>query len=136
MRFETKIAVALRDDLAPWQKLNVTAFTVSGIAGTDPDAIGEPYADAAGNAYLPMFRQPVMVFAGTAAQLREAWARARAQDLRFALFTAELFATGHDAANRAALRAAAPDALAIVGLALRADRKAVDKVMKGLVLHP
>lgn len=136
MRFETKIAVALRDDLAPWQKLNVTAFTVSGIAGTDPDAIGEPYADAAGNAYLPMFRQPVMVFAGTAAQLREAWGRAMAQGLRFALFTADLFATGHDAANRAAMGAVAPDALAIVGLALRADRKAVDKVMKGLALHP
>lgn len=135
MRFETKIAVALKEDLAPWQKLNVTAFTVSGIAGTDPDAIGEPYVDGSGNTYLPMFRQPVMVFAGTAEQLRAAYERAMEQGLRFAIFTQDLFATGHDAANRAAVQAVARDALAIVGLALRGERKAVDKVLKGLALH-
>jgi hypothetical protein len=37
MQFDTKIAVVLRDDLAVWQKTNVTAFLVSGIAGTVPD---------------------------------------------------------------------------------------------------
>ena len=26
MRFDTKIAIAVREDLATWQKLNVTAF--------------------------------------------------------------------------------------------------------------
>jgi hypothetical protein len=135
MRFETKIVVALRDDLAPWQKLNVTAFTVSGIAGTDPDAIGEPYVDGSGNAYLPMFRQPVLVFAGTAEQLRAAYERAMEQGLRLAIFTDALFATGHDAANRAAVQAVPRAALALVGLALRGERKAVDKVVKGLALH-
>ena len=35
MEFDTKIAVVLRDDLAVWQKTNVTAFLVSGIAGDD-----------------------------------------------------------------------------------------------------
>jgi hypothetical protein len=29
--FVTKVAVAVRDDLKPWQRLNVTAFLVSGI---------------------------------------------------------------------------------------------------------
>lgn len=48
MRFDTKIAVLLRDDLAPWQQLNVTAFLVSGLAATVPELIGEPYADADG----------------------------------------------------------------------------------------
>ena len=33
MRFETKIAIALRADLLAWQKLNVTAFLASAIAG-------------------------------------------------------------------------------------------------------
>jgi hypothetical protein len=135
MRFETKIAVALREDLAPWQKLNITAFTVSGIAGTDADSIGEPYVDGSGNTYLPMFRQPVMVFAGTAEQLRAAYERAMELGLRFAIFTEELFATGHDAANRAAVQAVPREALKIVGLAMRGDRKAVDKVLKGLALH-
>jgi hypothetical protein len=135
MRFDTKIAVALRADLATWQKLNVTAFTVSGIAGTDPDAIGEPYEDGSGNLYLPMFRQPVLVFAGTAEQLRAAYERAMERGVRMALFTEDLFATGHDADNRAAMRARRREELAIVGLALRAERKVVDKVLKGLALH-
>lgn len=135
MRFETKIAVALREDLAAWQKLNMTAFMVSGVAGTDPDSIGEPYVDGSGNTYLPMFRQPVLVFAGTSEQLRAAYERAMERALRFAIFTDDLFATGHDAANRAAVQAVPREALAIAGLALRADRKDVDRVMKGLALH-
>ena len=62
MQFETKIAVVLRDDLAGWQEANVTAFLVSGVAGTNPDTVGEPYRDASGNEYLPMFVQPVLVY--------------------------------------------------------------------------
>jgi hypothetical protein len=30
-QFDTKVAIAVRDDLAPWQRLNVTAFLMSGI---------------------------------------------------------------------------------------------------------
>jgi hypothetical protein len=33
MTFDTKIAIVVRDDLAVWQKLNVTAFLTSGIVG-------------------------------------------------------------------------------------------------------
>ena len=66
MQFDTKIAVVLLEDLAVWQKTNVTAFLVSGIAGTDPSLVGEPYVDGSSNSYLPMFRQPVMVFAADA----------------------------------------------------------------------
>jgi hypothetical protein len=66
VRSNTKIAVVLREDLAVWQKLNMTAFLVSGVAGTDADTIGEPYEDASGHRYLPMFRQPVLIFAGDA----------------------------------------------------------------------
>ena len=46
VRFDTKIAVLLREDLEVWQRLNVTAFLVSGIAQRAPEVIGEPYADA------------------------------------------------------------------------------------------
>ena len=51
-------------------------------------------------------------------------------------FTAELFSTGFDAANRAAVAAVERDALTIVGFALHEDRKLVDKALKGLALHP
>jgi hypothetical protein len=46
-----------------------------------------------------------------------------------------MFATGHDAANRAAVQQYAPEAMKLVGLALREDRKIVDKVVKGARMH-
>ena len=133
--FDTKIAIVLRDDLAMWQKLNATAFMVSGIAATVEHVVGEDYEDGSGNTYLPMFRQPIMVFSGDASQLRTVYERALGRHLRFALFTEELFSTPHDIANRAAVKAVASGDLTIVGIALREDKKIVDKVMKGLSLH-
>ena len=80
MQFDTKIAIVIDEQLAVWQKANVTAFLISGIAGTDPELVGEPYIDGSGNRYLPMCRQPIMVYAadrpGSAAHTNERW-RAR-----------------------------------------------------------
>lgn len=136
MRFDTKIAVMVRSDLPVWQRLNMVAFLVSGIAATNPAVVGEEYEDATGRRYLPMFRQPVLVFSATAVELRGAYERAVARELPLAIFTDELFSTSHDEANRAAVRAVASADLALAGLALRADRKRVDAVVKGLSLHP
>jgi hypothetical protein len=136
VQFDTKIAVILRDDLAVWQKANVTAFLVSGIAGTAPELVGEPYEDASGNRYLPMFRQPVLVYGADAAGLRRAFERAMQRGAELAIYTNELFTTGHDEANRAAVAAVAADELDLVGLALRADRKLVDRVVDKLKPHP
>jgi hypothetical protein len=136
MRFETKIAVIVRDDLPTWQKLNMTTFLVSGIAATNPESMGEPYADASGQQYLPMFGQPVLVFCATAEQIRASYECAMARDLACAIFTEELFTTGNDDDNRAAVRAVASADLQLAGMALRAPRKAVDAVVKGLSLHP
>jgi IS605 OrfB family transposase len=46
------------------------AVLVSGLGATLPEVIGEPYEDADGVPYLPMFRQPVLVFEGTKETLR------------------------------------------------------------------
>lgn len=135
VKFETKIAVLLRDDLPTWQKLNMTAFLVSGIAATVEGVTGEPYEDASNKVYLPMFRQPVLVFAGTGEQIKSAYDRAMAAEVQFSLFTEELFSTGHDEANRAAVKQSPSDQLKVVGMALRADRKLVDKIVQGLSLH-
>lgn len=136
MQFETKIAVVLRDDLAGWQETNVTAFLVSGIAATVPGVVGEPYADASGNEYLPMFVQPVLVYQADAAGLRRAYERAMSRGVTPAIYTHELFATGHDEANRAAVAAVAADDLDLVGVAVRAERKVVDKIVDRLRFHP
>jgi hypothetical protein len=135
VEFATKIAVVLRDDLAVWQKANVTAFLVSGVAGTNPDVIGKPYRDASGNEYLPMFVQPVLVYEAEAAALRRAYQRAMDRGVTPAIYTAELFATGYDEANRAAVAAVAAEDLDLVGIAFRAERKVVDKVVDRLRFH-
>lgn len=135
IRFATKIAVLLADDLAVWQRLNVTAFLVSGLA-TDPALIGEPYEDAEGTVYLPMFRQPVLVFAGDAAVVKAAHGRALDRGLRPAVFTRELFGTGNDRDNRAAVAAVKRADLDLVGLAVHGPKNAVDKIVKGARLHP
>jgi hypothetical protein len=136
MLFDTKLAVVLRDDLANWQRANVTAFLVSGIAGTEPGVVGEPYVDGSGNRYLPMFRQPVLVFEADAAALRRAYERAMLRGVeQLAIFTKELFETPHDEANRAAVAAVRAEQLDLVGMALRAERRVVDKVVDRLARH-
>jgi hypothetical protein len=47
-----------------------------------------------------------------------------------------MFKTGNDDDNRAAVRAVDAADLAFVGLALYGPRNALDKVLKGLQLHP
>ncbi|MFI6621451.1 DUF2000 family protein [Streptomyces sp. NPDC050528] len=136
MRFDTKIAVLLRDDLEPWQRLNVTSFLVSGLGTQAPEVIGEAYEDADGVRYLPMFRQPVMVFEATKETLTAAHGRALSRALPRAVFTSDLFATGNDRDNRAAVRAVATAELDVVGLAVYGPRNGVDKVVKGARMHP
>lgn len=135
MQFDTKIAVVLRDDLAGWQRMNVTAFLVSGIAGTVPGVVGEPYRDASGNEYLPMFVQPVLVYEADQAGLRRAFERALSRDVTPAVYTQELFVTNHDEANRAAVAGVEAADLDLVGIAFRAERKSVDKIVDRLRLH-
>jgi len=135
MRFDTKIGIVVRGDLPDWQKLNVTAFLASSIAGAEPETVGEPYEDGSGNVYLAMFRQPVLVYAGDGEALARARERALARGLRTSVYTEELFKTDNDADNRAAVRAVEADRLQLVGLAVYGARSAVDKVLKGLSLH-
>ena len=136
IRFDTKIAVLLRDDLLAWQSLNVCAFLVSGVAAAHPELIGEPYADADDTQYLPMFRQPVLVFAGTKEVLVAAHAKALDRRLPMSVFTSDLFSTGNDRDNRAAVRGVRRNQLDLVGIALHGPRNAVDKVLKGAQMHP
>jgi hypothetical protein len=136
VRFDTKIAVLLRDDLEGWQRLNVSAFLVSAIAAANPDTIGEPYTDADGTDYLPMFRQPVLVFAGSKETLRNAHGRALGRNVPMSIFTSDLFSTTHDGDNRAAVRAVGREQLDLVGIGLYAGRNVVDKILKGARMHP
>jgi hypothetical protein len=135
MDFDTKIVVIIREDLAVWQKLNVTAFTVSGLAGSEK-IVGENYVDASGNVYLAMSRQPILIFSATREQMREVYDRAKKKGMKFTIYTEELFKTYNDADNRAAVAAVKADDLNLVGMAIRSTKRQIDTVVKGLKLHP
>ena len=135
MTFDTKIAVVLRNDLMIWQRLNVTAFMVGGLAGNQPTIVGDPYEDGSGNLYLPMIIQPILIFEADADQLRQAYERAMSREVKLAIYTDELFATGNDIDNRAAVKAVSAEVLNLAGIALRERKKTVDKILKGLSLH-
>ena len=83
-----------------------------------------------------MLVQPVLVFEAAKAKLATVHARATSRGLPIAIYTADLFATGHDEANRAAVAAIAADELELAGIALHAERKTADKVLDRLRPHP
>lgn len=136
MKVGWKIAVAMRDDLAMWQKLNATAFVVSGLGTRVPDLIGEPYGDASGRFYLPKFGLPVLVYAGDQTGVRRAFHRALDRDLTVSVYTDELFSTSNDNDNRAAVAKVATDDLVVAGFLVAGETKQVDKVFDKLKLHP
>src|SRR5215216_2856651 len=70
MKFDTKVAIVVRGELASWQKLNVTAFLTGGLAAIYKEIIGERYSDASGQAYGPLIRQPILIFSASAEELR------------------------------------------------------------------
>ncbi len=134
--FDTKIAIIIRDDLATWQKLNVTAFLTSGIVAQSPAIIGEAYRDAAGHVYNPMTIQPMVVLSADQETLRTIHKRALDREVTTSAYIEEMFSTGHDATNREVFAQFGPDDAKLVGIALRADKKVVDKIARGARMHP
>ena len=135
MQFDTKFAVVLDDALEVWQKLNVTAFLTSGIIGTHHEMIGAPYEDASKVSYAALCIQPVIVLQTSSEKLGTMLARATSRGVDAAIYIEDMFSTGFDAANRQTVAQYNTDALPLVGLALRADKKVVDKITKGAKLH-
>ncbi len=135
MTTPTKIALAVRDDLATWQKLNVAAFLTSGLGTARVDLIGEIYVDAEGREYPPMLAKPVRVFVGDEPALRRSFERALGRDLLVSVYTDEMFATMNDVDNRAAVAAVATSELSIAGFVAVGDAKQVDKAFDKLKPH-
>jgi hypothetical protein len=135
MQFDTKIALVIRTDLETWQKLNVAAFLSSGIAAAYSESIGAPSGDGNGTPYHALIGQPILIYGADRAALTRALERALAQGVRPAVYIEDMFKTTHDAANRHAVKAVARADLNLVGLAMRAERKLIDKIVDGLKFH-
>lgn len=41
MQFDTEVALAIRQDLAAWQMINVAAFLAGGVAAAHPECVGD-----------------------------------------------------------------------------------------------
>lgn len=115
------------------QRISQVAST--GIAASYPESIGEPYEDASGNRYMRLIGQPMLVYGGDSAALARVLERALARGIQPAIYTEEMFSTTHDAANREAVRCVERANLNLVGIAIRAERKAVDKIVDKLKFH-
>ena len=135
MLFDTKIAVVIRNDLQAWQKLNVASFLTGGVAAAFPECIGEAYEDASGTKYLALIGQPILIYGADGPALSRALDRALARNVTPAVYTEDMFTTTHDAANREVVKAVARADLDLVGIAMRAERKMIDKIVDGLKFH-
>ncbi len=135
MQFDTKVAVVVRSDLEVWQKLNVASFLAGGIAAAFPPCIGDPYEDGSGTKYLPLIGQPILIYGADRAALSRALERALARGVTPALYTEDMFKTTHDSANREVVKVVARADLNLVGIAMRAERKVIDKIVDGLKFH-
>ncbi len=51
--------------------------------------------------------------------------------MTISLYVEEMFSTGFDSLNRETFAKFAPDDAKVVGIAMRADKKIVDKITKG-----
>lgn len=134
MDFDTKIKIVLRDDLEPWQELNVTAFLMSGIAGTQ-NVIGDPYIDKNGVQYLPMSQQPIIIHTASKEALKTLLQKVKAKEMAIAIYTKELFNTFNDADNRAMVAKYDTDDLNLVGIGIRGKKNALDRLTKLIPLH-
>ena len=133
--FDTNISIIIRDDLATWQKLNVTAFLMSSITGANPGIVDKTYQDRGGKRHLAMSVQPVIVLAGKANVLTNIRNRANDTSVDTVAYIEEMFSTGHDDANRAVFAEHDATEANTVRIALRADKKIVDKITKGARMH-
>ena len=131
-----KIAIVILNDLASWQKLNVTSFLASSVAIAFPVTHGARLTDAQGNAYLPFIKHPVLVYkAETPAHIKRAFVRAKDRELNIGIYVQELFATKNESENLEVISRYSADELNLVGIIVYGDSKKVDKALDGLKLH-
>lgn len=97
--------------------------------------IGKAYEDASGQRYSSLCIQPTVILEAPRQRLVTFLKRANSRGVRIAVYIEDMFATGHDAANRSTVARYETEALPLIGLGVRAEKKQVDKVFKGAKLH-
>lgn len=132
MIHDTKIAIIIRSDLETWQKVNVAAFLASGIAAEFPECIGETYEDGSGTKYTRLIGQPILEYDADSTALARVLDRALSRDVKPAIYTKDMFKTTNDFDNHGVVNSIERANLDLVGIAVRADRKTIDKIVDKL----
>lgn len=135
MQFDTKFAIVVADDLPAWQKLNVVSFLSGGVTCSPKVNTGDRYKDASGREYSSLCVQPIIVLKANREKLSTFIQRANREQAELAIYIEDMFASGHDEANRQTVSQYPTDQLPLVGLAMFGNKKQVDKVFKGAKLH-
>ncbi|TBR38458.1 DUF2000 family protein [Marinomonas agarivorans] len=135
MKLDTKVIIIVADDLAIWQRLNIVSFITSGIIAQNQNMIGEIYRDKSGHQYTPLSIQPAIILKAPRDKLKTILQRTQNRSVRAAIYIEDMFATGHDEANRATVQNYITEELPLVGIGFRAECKIADKITKGAKLH-
>lgn len=80
-------------------------------------------------------RAAIIVLKASREKLSTFVQRANRQQAEMAIFVEDMFASGHDEANRQTVSQYTSEQLPLVGLAMFGEKKQVDKVFKGAKLH-
>jgi hypothetical protein len=107
----------------------------SGIIASNEGLIGQNYQDASGATYTPLCIQPIMIMKTNREKLKTILNRANNYDLPLSIYIEDMFSTGFDEANRETVAQYTSEALPLVGIAVRGEKKLIDKVTKGVKLH-
>lgn len=135
--YENKIAVVILENLAEWQKLNVTAFLASSVAIYFPETHGAPLVSATGTAYLPFLKHPILVYAAESEeQIKRAFSRATERQLHLGIYTRNLFATKNEEGNLTEIAKHTDEDLDLAGIVIYGENKKVDKAVDKLKFHP
>lgn len=136
MSYAEKIAIVVRDDLQPWQKLNVAAFLASAVAIRFPQTHGAGFVNATGSSYLPFIKHPMLVYAAdTQEAMQRAFRRAKERELSIGIYTDALFATKDEEQNHQQMALHRDDDPVLAGLVIYGERRKVDKAVDGLSFH-
>ena len=104
MQFDTKIAVMIRTDLEPWQKLTSRRSSPAASPRRFPNVSASPMATIGHE--IPVADRPADPdLRRRPARTSRALERALARNVTPAVYTEDMFKTTHDAANREVVRA-------------------------------
>ncbi|MGH1516470.1 DUF2000 family protein [Chryseobacterium sp. JK1] len=134
--YNKKVAVVIKDDLLPWQKLNVVAFLAGSIAIEFPETHGEKFITADHKTFLPFIKHPTLVYkAESSEKLQRAFQRAKDRELAIGIYTQQLFDTRSGEENVLEIAKHTADQLDLVGIIVYGENKKVDKALDGLKYH-